>query len=414
MRNVSASLVFLVLAPVTSMTGYAVEFSAITVFGCNESGIQDGHARWNAGPVDACWDIFMYPGDIATNAAQAKWMNDPTSRLVTFSPEVGSTTYTFHFECNLDVTMFGMNLLGPDGKQPAISVFAPVTRDAEKPATFQVNRAASTMGWPMSDVPAAGSLSFGGVNRSLWTHDDTGGGRKYTLTDFRILAPAAAGNLDFVGPGEIAASGLPDYVGQFTIKVEDSASPPPDWLLWAGTVAQMKIGSNNPDDKWTEKYDYLNARPPFSFTYDGQPSAELLNSWKFASEHKKLDPNRTSHVLTWQDPNTGLHVRWDGLEYHDFESIEWTVYLTNQGSEDTPIIEDLKALDADFTRGSDSKYRLRHWSGTFVTADDFAPKSTELESGQEYYFEPTGRRWAPPANGPITIWKPATKEFSLR
>jgi alpha-galactosidase len=392
MKHLSVLLAFLVLICGMGVTGYAVEFSAITVFGCNESGIQDGRARWNTGPVDACWDIFMYSGHIAADAAPAKWMNDPTSRLVAFSPEVGSTTYTFHFECNRDLAIFGLNLFGPDRSRPVISVFAPVTRDAEQPAAFEVNRAANTMGWPITNVPAAGSLSHDGVEGSLWTHDDTSGGRRYTLTDFRIYTPAAAGNLDFVGPGEIAASGLPDYVGQFTIKVEDSVSPPPDWLLWAGTVAQMKIGSNNPDGEWSDRYDYRNAQPPFSFTYDGQSSAELLNGWKFNSEHQKLDPNRTSHVLTWQDPRTGLHVRWEGLEYHDFESIEWTIYLTNQGSEDTPIIEDLKALDADFKRGADSEYRLRHWSGTFVTADDFAPQDTELESGKEYHFEPTGRK----------------------
>ena len=302
-------------------------------------GTQDGHARWNTGPVDGCWDIFMFQGDMVTNVDQAKWMNDSASRMVTFSPEVGSTTYTFHLECNVDLGMFGMNLFGADKNRPVISVFAPVTRDAAKPSAFKVNSAANTMGWPMTDVPAAGSLSYDGVDGSLWTHHDTSGGKKYTITDFRLLAPAA-GNLDFVGPGEIKPSGLADYVGQFTIKVENLTPAPQDWLLWTSTVAQIKIGSNNADGKWTEKFDYQNAHPPFSFTYDGKSSAELLKSWKFDSEHKNLDTNRTAHILTWQDPKTGLQIRWDGLEYNDFESIEWTVYLTNKGSTDTPMIEE--------------------------------------------------------------------------
>ena len=57
-----------------------------------------------------------------------------------------------------------------------------------------------------------------------------------------------------------------------------------------------------------QEFDYQNAQPPFSFTYDGKSSAELLKSWKFDSEHKNLDTNRTAHILTWQDPKTGLQL----------------------------------------------------------------------------------------------------------
>jgi len=377
-------LLILTLTPLS----YGLEFEAITVFGCNDDGVQDGHARWNTGPVDPCWDIFLYPGDMAKNASQAKWMNDGRSHVVKFGPEVGSTTYTFHFECDGNLGIFGMNLFGPDKNRPLISVFAPVTGDAANPASFKVNRSGNTMGWPLSDVPAASSLSYDGVEGSLWIHNDANVGKKYTITDFKILTPAAAGNLDFVGPGEIKASGRADYVGQFTIKVENLTSAPQDWLLWTSAVAQMKIGSNNADGSWTQKYDYQNAKPPFSFTYDGKSSNELLKSWKFDSEHKKLDKDRTAHNLTWQDPKTGLQVRWEGLEYNDYESIEWTVYLTNNGQSDTPMIENIKALDANFQRASDSQYRLRHWSGTFVTPDDYAPKMTVLDAGKEYTFRP--------------------------
>ena len=56
-----------------------------------------------------------------------------------------------------------------------------------------------------------------------------------------------------------------------------------------------------------------------------------MKDWKFEAEHKKLEENRISHILTWLDPKTGLEVTWKGLEYTDFESIEWTVYLKNTG-----------------------------------------------------------------------------------
>ena len=242
----------------------------MTLFGCREDGTQDGFARWNTGPVDACWDLFVYEGKVVQTADQAKWVNDPASRLVKLTPAEGSTTYTFHFECTVDIQRFGLNLFGPDQKAPLISVYAPVTTNASQPASFTINSAGNTMGWPLASVPAANSLSCEDVDRSLWVHRDTSGGKKYTITDFKVLHPSAAGNLDFVGPGETKPSGKPDYVGQLTINVENQPPAPPDWLLWISTVAEMRIGENNKDGKWKEKYDCQNAKPPFSFVYGGK------------------------------------------------------------------------------------------------------------------------------------------------
>ena len=104
----------------------------------------------------------------------------------------------------------------------------------------------------MSNVAAAGSLSYDGIASSLWIHNDVSSGRKYSITDFKVLSPAAAGNLDFVGPGEIKAGGKMDYVGQFTIRNEDITTAPPDWLLWIHTAAQMKIGPNDEDGRWKQ------------------------------------------------------------------------------------------------------------------------------------------------------------------
>ena len=134
--------------------------------------------------------------------------------------------------------------------------------------------------------------------------------------------------------------------------------------------------------------------PPFSFVYGGQPSDELLAEWPLDTEHKKLDEDRISHIATWLDPQTGLEVRWEGLEYTDYECIEWTVYLRNTGTQETPILERFQALNADFGRAQSQKTVLRHWKGTLVKAEDFALQSTELEAGKEVSFRPGGTRMA--------------------
>ncbi len=391
MKMKSCVLVLLMVLCGAASVG-AMEITAITVFGCNGEGTQDGHSKWNSGPLDGPWDLFFYEGDLVKNAGQVKWLNNQGDHTFKIAPTEGSVTYTFHFDSDSEVHTFGLNLFSDGSGTPILSVFAPVSGDAAKPAKFQANRSGNTMGWPMSEVPGAGTLVFEGINGSLWNYEEAAAGQKITITDFKVFTPAAAGKLDLVGPGETTPSGQADYVGQITLKTEKVSPAPQDWLLWASTVAEIQIGSNNKDGSWKEKFDYQKANPPFSFTLGGKSSNELLKSWKFNAEHKKGQQGRVTHSLTWTDPKTSLEVRWEGVEYSDFNTLEWTVYLTNTGYQDTPMVENLKALDADFVRKPGREYRLHHWSGTFVTADDFATKSTVLDGGKEMKFLPAGGR----------------------
>ncbi|MGO9272837.1 MAG: NPCBM/NEW2 domain-containing protein, partial [Terriglobia bacterium] len=49
--------------------------------------------------------------------------------------------------------------------------------------------------------------------------------------------------------------------------------------------------------------------PPFSFRYGGEPSADLLKTWKLTRSERALDANRTEYILSYRDPKTGLVVR---------------------------------------------------------------------------------------------------------
>jgi len=59
MKKLTPVLLFLLLTLILSPLSYGLEFEAITVFGCNDNGTQDGNARWNTGPVDPA-GIFSY------------------------------------------------------------------------------------------------------------------------------------------------------------------------------------------------------------------------------------------------------------------------------------------------------------------------------------------------------------------
>lgn len=133
---------------------------------------------------------------------------------------------------------------------------------------------------------------------------------------------------------------------------------------------------------------------PFSFVYDGKPSAELLKAWKLDHDSRKLDAERTERTSTWTDPQSGLRVRCVAVEYADFPSVEWTIYFQNTGAGDTPILSDVLALDTGFEKRGRGNFLLHHHKGTFVRADDFEPLVTTLKPNDRL-------RFAPPAGRPL-------------
>lgn len=112
---------------------------------------------------------------------------------------------------------------------------------------------------------------------------------------------------------------------------------------------------------------------PFSFVYDGKPSASLLPQWEFTSERRERDAARTESVMQWGDPRTGLRVRCVSVQYNDFPAQEWTLYFRNDGDKNTPVLKDVLALDTEFTRDAGSEFVLHGTKGDWCTADSFQP-----------------------------------------
>ena len=134
------------------------------------------------------------------------------------------------------------------------------------------------------------------------------------------------------------------------------------------------------------------AQPPFSFIYGGRPSLEFLGQWKLERETKKLDDQREQHTLTWNDPASGLLVRCVGVEYHDYPTVEWTLHFKNTGTADSPIIENIQAIDTTFSSGAQGDCILRHHTGDLCTADSYQPHADPLPARSERKFANTGGR----------------------
>ena len=128
---------------------------------------------------------------------------------------------------------------------------------------------------------------------------------------------------------------------------------------------------------------------PFSFIYDGQPSASLLAEWPMKMENVKIDANRTQHAATWTDPKTGLEVRCVAVDYADYPAVEWTVWFKNTGTNNTPILENIQGLDTRFERDAkDDEFVLNGIKGDFESAEGYEPYRRVLAADSTARFAP--------------------------
>ena len=134
------------------------------------------------------------------------------------------------------------------------------------------------------------------------------------------------------------------------------------------------------------------AAPPFSFTYAGKPSAELLKTWDLKRQKRRLDDQRTEHTVVYTDPKTGLAVRSVAVEYHDFPTVEWTLYFKNTGAADTPILEAIQSLDIECRRGAEGEFVLHHQTGSPCQPNDYQPFETALAPGAVKRISAAGGR----------------------
>ena len=120
------------------------------------------------------------------------------------------------------------------------------------------------------------------------------------------------------------------------------------------------------------------AVPPFSFVYGDKHSDGLLPSWEYQEDSRPLGAGKTQRTQTYTDPQTGLSVRCEIVQYDNYPTVEWTLYFKNTGAVDTPILEDIRALDSTFQRSGNAEFLLHHFVGSPCAANDYQPLEAVL------------------------------------
>jgi alpha-galactosidase len=134
------------------------------------------------------------------------------------------------------------------------------------------------------------------------------------------------------------------------------------------------------------------AKLPFSFKLGNESSADVLGRSRRVAMDVKLDANRSQRTITWRDDNSGLETKVVAVEYADFPSVEWTVYLKNFGKADTEILSEIEAIDLTHPLASDVKAVLHHQKGSNAVPNDFEPYQKDLTVGADAKFAAAGGR----------------------
>ncbi|MHB0859154.1 MAG: glycoside hydrolase family 36 protein [Anaerolineae bacterium] len=133
---------------------------------------------------------------------------------------------------------------------------------------------------------------------------------------------------------------------------------------------------------------------PFSFVYDGAPSADLLPGWVSEAAGESPSEADLQHI-TFRDPGTGLSVTAHVRSYPDYPATEWVLEFENLGSEETPLLEQILPLDTSSSLDAQAKATLHYARGSACDLDDYLPQSHSLLHPKDHRLRPKGIRLTP-------------------
>ena len=137
--------------------------------------------------------------------------------------------------------------------------------------------------------------------------------------------------------------------------------------------------------QWAERV-FGETPEPFSFIYGGRASSELVKGWKREVRDETATGATLHRTLTLTDPETGLQVRAEAIIYTDLPGVDWTLYFTNKGTNETPVLEQVKALDVMIAPATNSAALLHRLKGSTCSADDWQPFDVPLPPGTKSEF----------------------------
>ncbi|MBQ7525637.1 MAG: alpha-galactosidase [Abditibacteriota bacterium] len=148
----------------------------------------------------------------------------------------------------------------------------------------------------------------------------------------------------------------------------------PFLLIFAASAVWSDCGDYRAAEKFAKEYFTAGTRIPFSFEYEGGRSYCFLREWT-----RTAAPG----VVTYKN-DEGLTARCEYTLYKDSPTVEWTVYLKNEGKKNSGRIKNLTGIDEYFTAEGDVRLLRAGHELQYVEKD--------LAKGEKVVLEPVGGR----------------------
>ena len=190
---------------------------------------------------------------------------------------------------------------------------------------------------------------------------------------------------------------LPNDTTAITLIVDTTPDGPShDQADWADAHFVATDGSKTYLDTGHYRGMMADTRAPFSFTYGGRSSADVLSGWTHEISSSD-DDEATVYRACWTDPESKLRITADARVFRQYPAVDWVLHLENTATTDSPIIEDLQVLDAALVTGNtENPLWLHQIRGDNCSEASFQPSDTRIEMGNAVHMSPDGGR---PSNG---------------
>jgi alpha-galactosidase len=145
--------------------------------------------------------------------------------------------------------------------------------------------------------------------------------------------------------------------------------------------------------RWVEDNFSRGKIPPFSFVYGGRNSDTFIKGWGYRVEKvKSSDADINETVYTYSERSGVLVVKCTVTWYNDFQAVEWVLRFLNNSNRNTPVIENVKAVNHAFSSNKPGTFVLHHANGCNSLRNDFQPFDSDLKIGSSIYMTPNQGR----------------------
>ncbi|MCH5198620.1 MAG: alpha-galactosidase [Oscillospiraceae bacterium] len=132
--------------------------------------------------------------------------------------------------------------------------------------------------------------------------------------------------------------------------------------------------------------------PAFDFSLNGEKFSENTDKWEFelipVSESDETHRGARSYELFGRNSENGIVLRVEAAYYEKNATVEWTVYLKNEGEENSSVISDFYAVSGSIETGEAGIYCAR---GSSNSALDFSLLKIN-NAAKNHTFSGTGGR----------------------